>query len=383
MALFPYNDLDLVITGQTAQTATVNNILATTAGTAAIDTATVTNSYRSFSVQIISTGTGGTFIFEESFDNTTFSTISIKNTTNSTGTIITAAITATSSSFTYEGAIRGKYFRIRIATTITGGNIQAIGRLSIIPYQPFIQTISQSTAASLNATVTGTITANLGTGGTGATSIGKAEDAASASGDTGIFALGVRRDTPIASASATGDYQEITTNKWGAVNTQNIFRSAKTFSATANITIGTAATDTFVLPGNATNTVYVTKIIISGMATAASAGLIQLIRRSTALTGGTSSNMSVVGHDTTDTGISVPISYTINPTGGGSVVGTLRVQWLGYGSTTAIPSPIIWEFGDKGKEILLSGVAQNISINLNSTTPAGGNLSVTFEWVEI
>lgn len=42
--------------------------------------------------------------------------------------------------------------------------------------------------------------------GTAATSLGKAEDAVHASGDVGIFALGVRTDTPASLAGTTGDY---------------------------------------------------------------------------------------------------------------------------------------------------------------------------------
>lgn len=42
--------------------------------------------------------------------------------------------------------------------------------------------------------------------GTGATNLGKAEDAAHSSGDTGVLALGVRQDTLASSTSADGDY---------------------------------------------------------------------------------------------------------------------------------------------------------------------------------
>lgn len=42
--------------------------------------------------------------------------------------------------------------------------------------------------------------------GTGATNLGKAEDAAHASGDTGVMALAVRQDSDATLASATGDY---------------------------------------------------------------------------------------------------------------------------------------------------------------------------------
>lgn len=42
--------------------------------------------------------------------------------------------------------------------------------------------------------------------GTGATNLGKAEDAVHASGDVGVMMLGVRTDTPASLAGATGDY---------------------------------------------------------------------------------------------------------------------------------------------------------------------------------
>ena len=59
---------------------------------------------------------------------------------------------------------------------------------------------------------------NLGTGGTGATSLGKAEDAAAASGDTGIAMLGVRVPaTPAAQTSAAADYGAVALNAEGKV----------------------------------------------------------------------------------------------------------------------------------------------------------------------
>ena len=71
--------------------------------------------------------------------------------------------------------------------------------------------------------VSGTVTANLGTGGTAATSLGKAEDAVAASGDTGVPIFGVRRDGPTltAQASAGGDYGEIATDDGGVLWVRN------------------------------------------------------------------------------------------------------------------------------------------------------------------
>lgn len=54
--------------------------------------------------------------------------------------------------------------------------------------------------------------------GTNATSLGKAEDAEHTSGDTGIFILGVRNDTPSSSLADTDlDYSPIATYKTGSV----------------------------------------------------------------------------------------------------------------------------------------------------------------------
>ena len=50
--------------------------------------------------------------------------------------------------------------------------------------------------------------------GTTATALGKAEDAVAASGDTGVFALAIRRDTPAADA-ADGDYTGLHTDSSG------------------------------------------------------------------------------------------------------------------------------------------------------------------------
>lgn len=53
------------------------------------------------------------------------------------------------------------------------------------------------------------------TPGTTATSLGKAEDAAHSSGDTGVFALGVRNDAMATLTSSDGDYNPIATSKSG------------------------------------------------------------------------------------------------------------------------------------------------------------------------
>lgn len=147
------NIIDVAVTGASAQTATVNNILTTTSGTNGSDLL----QYRSACVQVVSTGTGGTYIFEGSNDPVNnFQTIPVWNQATATGTPITAAITATASQIGYILPRTFRYIRLRIASTITGGSIQAISTFSQAPFSPTYYQIANATAANLQATVTAT-----------------------------------------------------------------------------------------------------------------------------------------------------------------------------------------------------------------------------------
>ena len=151
------NTPDLTITGASAQTAVVNNILNSTFGTAA----TFVGGLHSASVQVTSTGTGGTFIFEGSNDNVNYQAIPVYNQLILTGTPITAAITASASQFLYTFPIQTNYVRLRIATAITGGSIQAFSRFSQAAWSPTVVQIANATAANANVQATiasGTVT---------------------------------------------------------------------------------------------------------------------------------------------------------------------------------------------------------------------------------
>ena len=68
---------------------------------------------------------------------------------------------------------------------------------------------------SSDGSTVGDVTVSAVTPGTAATSLGKAEDAIHTSGDVGVMALGVRRDTA-AAAAANGDYAAIGVDANGA-----------------------------------------------------------------------------------------------------------------------------------------------------------------------
>lgn len=70
----------------------------------------------------------------------------------------------------------------------------------------------------LNVDANGAIAIGSIVPGTGATNLGKAEDAAHTSADVGVMALAVRRDTPV-SGAADGDYTTINTDANGRLHT--------------------------------------------------------------------------------------------------------------------------------------------------------------------
>jgi hypothetical protein len=246
----PVTELPLVLTGQAAQTAVVNNILNPTAGTAGLNVA----GFRTASVQVVSTGTAGTFIFEQSNDGTNWRPLPVFNGELVTGVPITAAITATASQILYTFPIRGVFLRLRIATTITGGSIQAFSRLSTEPWTAAAQLVASNTAANLAATVSGTVTANIGTGSLAA--------GTNLYGDVGLQvranATGAASKFHLVSAGTTN----LTNVKnaagrllgWRVVNTNAAWRYVKLHNTAAAPTAGTGVVETIAVPPNGVNT---------------------------------------------------------------------------------------------------------------------------------
>lgn len=146
-----------VYTGAAAQTAAVNNILESVSGSGG----TASENFRAATVQVVSTGTAGTFIFEQSNDNVNWAALPVFNAALVTAVPITAAITATATAIVYSFPVRARFTRLRIVTPITGGSIQAFSRFSTEPWTPAAFLVASNTAA--NCQVTATLSANTPT----------------------------------------------------------------------------------------------------------------------------------------------------------------------------------------------------------------------------
>lgn len=102
--------------------------------------------------------------------------------------------------------------------------------------------------------------------GTGATNLGKAEDGGHTSGDVGVFALGVRNDTPNATLGANADYTQFSTTHTGAMQ---IMRADEDFAVLGSTKVkkyytnAGAVTDGIVWSPAAGTRWYVTDIFIN------------------------------------------------------------------------------------------------------------------------
>ncbi len=150
-----------------------------------------------------------------------------------------------------------------------------------------------------------------------------------------------------------------------------------------SLSLAATATDFFTIFGSGTKTVRVTNIEVYGMATAAATVDLQLLRRSTANTSGTSSTPTSILHDTSNAAATAALTiYTANPTLGTSV-GLVRASKLNLGAAGSAGS-VKWTFGTKNDQALvLRGATQGLCLNWNAQAVPSGTLISTFiEWVE-
>lgn len=169
-------------------------------------------------------------------------------------------------------------------------------------------------------------------------------------------------------------------NLWASI--QPAMRPAS-YAASASFA-GSSTTDNAVLPGNASNTVLVTRVIVSCTQTTAGNVTLSLIKRSTADTSGTSSSMTAVADDSTfSAASSAPLSYTGTGPTAGTAVGNVDTYQLGCMATSTASPNDIYILDRRLKPIVLRGTAQELAVNFGNAAITGGNLTVTFEWEEV
>lgn len=267
-------------------------------------TSVTSNSFDGYSTVIVSiNGTYGTAtgVFEISDDGgTTWYSVNAARTDGSAVEVGYASLTNTNRMWTLSVSGADE-FRVR-STAVASGTVNVRLSIESMP-TPEAASVSayQATAANFNATVVGTGTfitqstlaaettkvigtvnvaasqtiavTNTGTfatqptiqtgtnsigkisdittsvvPGTGATNLGKAEDAGHTSGDTGVMALGVRNDTLADTTSTNADYAQLSTDIKGRVITAGAPRSLK---GMAQVSVSNTTTETSILAATA------------------------------------------------------------------------------------------------------------------------------------
>ena len=157
-----------------------------------------------------------------------------------------------------------------------------------------------------------------------------------------------------------------------------------TYSASNVFTLPTLATDVFTISGSATKTIRIYRVLFYLTATTGSNATIIGLRRSSINTGGTSTLLTGVAHDTTNAAATAVVrSYTANPTLG-TLVGNMfhfGVYVSGGGTIGSIPFSYLIE-NPIVEPITLRGTSQLFAVNMNGVTFAGNVARATVIWTE-
>lgn len=214
------------------------------------------------------TCSGGTTVnFEGSEDGTNFSSVWAVQ----LGTNTIASSTTTAGVTVWEAPVGGlQQLRARVSG-YSAGTVTVTMHAGAASYGPKV----------INANVVSTVA------GTTATSLGKAEDAASASGDTGIAIFGVRNEAGTALTNADADYGAIANDAYGVLYTRQ--DHPKRFHCV--VTVSTATTlqavgGSCAAPG-AGLSLYVTDVFFSASASGIAADAFPTLKYGTGGTCGT------------------------------------------------------------------------------------------------
>lgn len=164
-------------------------------------------------------------------------------------------------------------------------------------------------------------------------------------------------------------------------------QTVKTYTASiTNLSVANNATDIFTIEGSANRRIKVRSIFVS--ATRQNSGLIDLlgIKRSTLNSGGTSTVLSAVAHDSANAASAVTVrAYTANPTSLGTSVGVVLTQKFfvpsannsSAGQLSVLSTSVV-----EGQPLTINNENESLSVNLNSQTIAGNLFNIYITWTE-
>ena len=195
-------------------------------------------------------------------------------------------------------------------------------------------------------------------------------------GGTGL--LGVRKDTPVDLSGGNGNFGVPNLDYGGSIRVSEE-GGVPTYYAVNQFTCDSTATDIWYLQGNATTVVKVLWMLITSTATAASAGRLQILKRSTLDTAGTAvaAGTPLPADSRNAAAVSIPKHYTAHPTSLGTLVGTIFTQQFAQQASTTVPAQAAFlmdfrsYFG--GQALRLAGTAEILCVNAAASLGGSGN----------
>ena len=153
-----------------------------------------------------------------------------------------------------------------------------------------------------------------------------------------------------------------------------------TYSAAASFTPASGVLSQ--VCGSATKTVHLKQIIIAGTASSAGTLVLNVIKKSTAPSGGTGTAVTPVSVDDVDAASGASFKYyTAAPTAG-TAIGTVASFSLGFPTTAGYQIPAIFQDASNTKPLTLRGAAECAELQTSSSALTGGNIQVTVTWTE-
>lgn len=143
-----------------------------------------------------------------------------------------------------------------------------------------------------------------------------------------------------------------------------------------------SATDVCVLKASTSKTMRIRRVFLGGITGTATTDPVNLIKRSSANSSGTSSTQQIIALDTTFAATTaVFTTYTANPSLG-TPIGEIADPYVFWGNlTTTAPAITTLEFGARASPVYLRS-GQYLAINLNGLTYSSGQMTCGFEWTE-
>lgn len=167
--------------------------------------------------------------------------------------------------------------------------------------------------------------------------------------------------------------------------------SVGTYGATSvGLIPAASATDIACITGSATRVVRLQRVMISGSGTAISVPVL-LRKNASANSGGTASLTTAIPvpyalDSNNAAATATTVAWTANPTVNDTTPGILDNGNLGLVATTvgaAVQPGLVFNYADRtfSQAPTLRGIAQQLCINLNGTTPTA-LLNISFRWTE-